>query len=252
MNLILFITTILSFLAGTAIYFISNYKIKSLPYFWQGIGKLTLKEIIQVIFISIFNTFIVLQLVKNILFENGHYDLVGRIAILIISVIIIELLIYLGLADLRTMSVPYGLTLFLIIALLILNIVLLFSFGLNSQIILWGNNAFTPLYNLIGGFIGGLVIGFIVFISKEELMGEGDIYLFAALGLILGVQRFISGFYITIFTASIVGIIWAIMRGKFKGVKMPLVPFIVLGIIFTMLYWPEVSNFMLSLFGMSI
>ena len=252
MNLIIFITIILSFLAGTAIYFISNYKIKSLPYFWHGIGKLSLKEIIKVIFVSIFNSFIVLQFLKHILFENDNYDLITRVIILIVSLVILELLVYLALADLRTMTIPYNLTLFLIILLFIINITLILTMGLNSQILLWGNNAFTPLYNLIGGFVGGLIIGFIVFISKEELMGEGDIYLFATLGLILGIQRFIAGFYITIFTACIAGIAWAIAKGKFKGVKMPLVPFIVIGIIFTLLYWAEVSSFMLSFFSVSL
>jgi prepilin signal peptidase PulO-like enzyme (type II secretory pathway) len=113
-------------------------------------------------------------------------------------------------------------------------IIALIFFGLVNIV-----NIFLPLPfigdsldNLSGGiFLSGLI--FIIFkLSKGGGMGEGDIYLFALSGLLLGFLGGLIALVITSLSGSLVGIIIALSKKKhIKGMKIQLAPYIAFGTI---------------------
>jgi prepilin signal peptidase PulO-like enzyme (type II secretory pathway) len=82
----------------------------------------------------------------------------------------------------------------------------------------------------IGGFIGAFVAGLIIYLivksTKGSGMGEGDIYLMAFAGFVVGIDGLIPLFLISSVSGSIIGIIKALKIKKFHGVQIQFVPFI--------------------------
>lgn len=101
-----------------------------------------------------------------------------------------------------------------------------------------------PLWNyLLAALIGGGILYAIAWLSefllKKEGMGGGDIKLFAFLGLLLGIERTL----LTIFVASLFGLLGGLMllksSGQGRDVHIPFGPFISLGAVCCYL-WGEV------------
>ena len=98
---------------------------------------------------------------------------------------------------------------------------------------------------LIGAFVGGGSIfmmgamGKLIF--RKESMGFGDVKLFAAAGLLLGLQGVITALILTIFSSALVfGV--GLMTGKIKaGDEQPLGPFIAASVSLDVLFRPELS-----------
>jgi prepilin signal peptidase PulO-like enzyme (type II secretory pathway) len=113
-------------------------------------------------------------------------------------------------------------------------IIALIFFGLVNIV-----NIFIPLPfignffdNLSGGvFLSGLI--FLIYkFSKGGGMGEGDIYLFALSGLLLGFLGGLIALVITSVSGSLVGIMVALSKKKhIKGMKIQLAPYIAFGTI---------------------
>lgn len=85
---------------------------------------------------------------------------------------------------------------------------------------------FPGLSGIFAGLIAGLIIAFVVKFTKGSGMGEGDIFLMAFAGILVGLSGFIPLFMISSITGSIIGIIKAIKVGKLHGVQIQFVPFI--------------------------
>lgn len=97
--------------------------------------------------------------------------------------------------------------------------------------------------HLLGGaiFFGGLL--FIAFITKGG-MGGGDIKLFGLLGLTLGLTNTFVVFILACFTGAIVGYIIKFVK---KGTKViPFVPYIAIGVFFTLLYGDVIWNVIIN------
>ena len=94
----------------------------------------------------------------------------------------------------------------------------------------------------------GFLIWIITKITKEKGMGEGDIYVYSMAGLLLGTDKIIPAFYITVFSALFVGIILAISRKKIKGTLIPFVPFITIGTLVAITFAPELLEIQRILF----
>ena len=78
----------------------------------------------------------------------------------------------------------------------------------------------------------------IYFLSRERAMGQGDVYLSAAVGFLLGWKAGFIGLYIAFVTGAIFGVLMILFhKKKFKS-KVAFGPFIVIGTV-TMLFWGE-------------
>lgn len=146
---------------------------------------------------------------------------------------------YLSVYDYKKQVIPAKLTYYLSYGLLIINIVLLFIIKLDA-VTFWVGNLYQPVYNLVAGATLSLLIWTLVYLSKEKWMGAGDIRLALVMGLMLGFQKITQGFYITIFSATIVGVLYGFKLGRFKNVPIPFVPFLALGLIVPIVFWEEV------------
>ncbi len=128
---------------------------------------------------------------------------------------------YLAYYDYKKMEVQPTLSLALIIVLGIVNI-LAFFFWKDTE---FGYN------NLLGGITLGVIFQLIVLLTKERGLGQGDVRIAIISGLLVGFDGLIPWLYITIFSSLLYGIIIAIKRRKFRGLKIPFVPFMVFGVV---------------------
>jgi len=168
--------------------------------------------------------------IKDLFQVNFSIALLYTLSILIF----ICFLLYLSIYDVISFSIPAIISkrmllfatfvnlLFLLLKLLLNNTEYAYIFGFINL---------GTISNLIGGLIGGGVIWLIVKISKEEAMGEGDIDILAAIGLMLGVPFIFYSFLYTLFSASIISILYVLLIKRFKGVLIPFVPFLSSGFV---------------------
>lgn len=185
------------------------------------------------------------------IFYQIHFVMIGinpiyQLLIMIISFLVVSALTFLAYFDYKTMEIPDTFSLYLLIGLIILNLVLLVIGGFNNSYLLWYGNLYTPIYNFLCMFIFGGLLGLIVFLSKGKAMGEGDIRIAMILGLILGLDKILSAFYIMIISAAIIGVIIMVRKKKFHGIAIPLVPFMVFGTIMAFLFSYELFQIFYS------
>ncbi|HQA99219.1 MAG TPA: prepilin peptidase, partial [Candidatus Dojkabacteria bacterium] len=88
---------------------------------------------------------------------------------------------------------------------------------------------------LLGAIILGSVFQLIVLLTKEKGLGQGDVRLAIISGILVGMDNLILWLYVTIFSALIYGLFLAKKKKKFKGLKIPFVPFMVLGMVVILL-----------------
>jgi prepilin signal peptidase PulO-like enzyme (type II secretory pathway) len=173
---------------------------------------------------------------------NDYHSGISSVLFLLVFDAVIVSLTYLAMVDLLYMYVPWILTLSLILLLSLINILLTFNTGISGFVTLWNGNPFYPFYNLVAGIGIGVITWAFVRYTQEKDMGSGDIYLGTIMGLIIGMHKILIGFYITIISASVIGIVYALYKRQFKGLRIPFVPFIVLGIMIVILFWGDIVN----------
>jgi leader peptidase (prepilin peptidase)/N-methyltransferase len=117
------------------------------------------------------------------------------------------------------------------ISLLSLNTLLFLLKGSNTEILIFNQWSFSPYQNMLSTLILGSIFQLIVLISKEKALGQGDVRIAIITGLLIGFNNLIYWAYIAVFSALIYGLLIASKRKKFKNLKIPFVPFMVLGII---------------------
>ena len=107
--------------------------------------------------------------------------------------------------------------------------------------------------SLLGALIcGGIVlilVRIIEFIVKKEVMGDGDIKLFAMIGLFLGVKNSLLVALLSVYIGAIFGII-SIVYNKIKKQEynsvIPYGPFISISTLTVMLYGKNIINWYLN------
>lgn len=87
--------------------------------------------------------------------------------------------------------------------------------------------------NLLAGAIGGVVVLALIALSKGKGLGTGDIYLVVFMGITLGPVGLIISTQLAIYIATVVGLAYALKRKQFHGLIVPLVPFLFLGWLLT-------------------
>lgn len=145
-------------------------------------------------------------------------------------------LLFLAYKDFKTFEVDHYISLIFIIIFSLLNILLFLIRGHEYQISLTPNWVYSPYQNLLGALALGSIFQLLVLVSKEKGLGQGDVRIAILCGFLLGINNLIVWLYITIFTALGYGIVVGIKRRKFKGTKVPFVPFMILGIVGTIIY----------------
>lgn len=197
---------------------------------------------------SIFSNFKSLNLFKKIFIIGfsivilffGFYSLIKifqfdgnllQTKILLIAGILITFIffLYLSIYDIMKYEIPGKITVLFPVFLLLINILIGIVIGFNNNFNIWEGNSTSAFLNILGGMVGALTIGLIVFLTKEKGMGEGDIWVIASLGFFIGLEKLVIGFYLSIFSALFISIIYAIHLKRFKGVPIPFVPFLVFG-----------------------
>lgn len=156
--------------------------------------------------------------------------------LLSILILIFLPLIFLAYKDFKTFEVDYYTSLILLILFSLFNTSLFIVKGSEFGISLTEKWTYIPYQNLLGAVALGAVFQLLVLLTKEKGLGQGDVRIAIICGLILGFNNLIPWLYITIFTALGYGIAIAIKRKKFKGTKVPFLPFMILGIVGTVIY----------------
>lgn len=178
------------------------------------------KEILPFLFIFIFS------FIYSLLVDFSLYS--------IFFFIVVSILLYLAYYDLLKMEVHNILSLSLLLGLCLINLYFFYTNGFAFEQML-GKYIFSPLNNLQGGILLGIIFQLIVLVSKEKALGQGDVRIALIVGLLVGFNNIIPWLYITVFSAIIYSVFWGIKVHKFRGLKIPFVPFMILGVLITVL-----------------
>lgn len=109
----------------------------------------------------------------------------------------------------------------------------------------FSRSALVGFINSLLGIISGGGLFFLIAILgekifRQEAMGGGDIKLMAMIGGFLGWKSILLTTFAASLTGSIVGIIYMIIKGKGKGLKVPFGPFIALGATVSLFFGQEI------------
>lgn len=102
------------------------------------------------------------------------------------------------------------------------------------------------LYLILGGILGALIIGTIVFLTRG--MGEGDIEIAGVCGLFLGYKLIIFALFLAVIIGGTAGIIILALKFKKAKEKIAFGPCIAIGTIISILYGKELIQYYLNLF----
>lgn len=187
---------------------------------------------------SISSRYAIVEFLTGLLFI-AIYNVYGFDIILIQGLVFISLLIIITFIDLDHYIIPDGLIII--------------------------GSTFAILFNLLGlgisvkdSIFGGLICGGSMFlliylielIVKKEVMGGGDIKLFAMIGLFLGINGGLLTILLSIYVGAIYGIIIIVgskIKKKEYNSMIPYGPFIAVGALITMLYGADIINCYLNL-----
>lgn len=142
--------------------------------------------------------------------------------------VLTSLLIVISMIDFDTQDVYTSTTIFGAVAGIIFVVIQQFVFKQGS------------LEYIIGGIVGAVIIGIVVFITRG--MGEGDIEIAGVCGLFLGWKGILIALFLGIVIGGIVGIIILLLKIRNAKDRMAFGPFIAIGTIISMLYGSEILN----------
>lgn len=155
----------------------------------------------------------------------GHFLIISSLFLI---------LAYLAYFDFKKMEVHNFLSFILLAFLLLLNLGIYIKSGSEGYIQITESWRYIPYENFIAAIILGAIFLLTVLLSKEKALGLGDVRIAIIAGLMVSYSNLVLWSYITVFSALIYGLLVA--RGKkMKGLKIPFVPFMVLGIVVVVL-----------------
>lgn len=145
------------------------------------------------------------------------------------------ILFYISYIDFKTMEIDNGISLALMLFLLLLNLFLHFFLDPEIGLVISDRFSYIPYDNFYLALFLGLIFLIVVLASKEKAMGSGDIRIAIIVGLLIGKDNTILWLYLTVFAALTYGLILGYKKKKFKGLKIPFAPFMILGAIASLL-----------------
>lgn len=148
--------------------------------------------------------------------------------------ILVSILIVISMIDYDTQFVFTSTTIFGAVAGLVFIIVQAFAYKSGTMDL------------VMGGIVGSICIGLIVFLTKG--MGTGDIEIAGVCGMFLGVKGILLGLFLAIIIGGIIGIIVLALKLKKAKDKMAFGPFIAIGSLISMIYGMELLQLYLNQF----
>lgn len=100
---------------------------------------------------------------------------------------------------------------------------------------------------LLGGLIGGGILGILVGISEERLMGAGDIKIGLAFGFLLGYPKSLVFLLLAFIIGAIVGTILILFGSKKLKSEIAFTPFLIIAGLITLIWGQTIINSYLSL-----
>jgi len=170
-------------------------------------------------------------------FKTFYYSTLDIVTIIkyVLIVILFLILAFLAYYDFKKLEVHNTISLVLMVIFVALNSSLFLIYGSELEIEILNNWTYSPYQNIIGTLTLGSIFQLIVLITKEKALGQGDVRIAIITGMIIGFNNLMFWGYITIFTALIYGFFLSYKKKRFKNLKLPLVPFMVLGILLMIL-----------------
>ena len=99
---------------------------------------------------------------------------------------------------------------------------------------------------LLGGLVGGGILGILVGISDERLMGAGDIKIGLAFGFLLGMQKSLLFLFLSFIIGAVVGLVLIIMNRKKMKSEIAFAPFLITAAIISILWGDYLVNLYLK------
>ncbi|MCX6810204.1 MAG: prepilin peptidase [Candidatus Berkelbacteria bacterium] len=99
---------------------------------------------------------------------------------------------------------------------------------------------------LLGGLIGGGILGIMVGISNEKMMGSGDIKIGLAFGFLLGIYRSILFLFLSFIIGAIAGLVLMASRKKKMKSEIAFAPFLILAAIISIVWGNQIVNLYLK------
>lgn len=100
------------------------------------------------------------------------------------------------------------------------------------------------VHNLLAGLGYAFFFQVIIWLTKQKGMGSGDVFIGLIIGLALGWPATVTAFYAMVFSASLVGIIYAGWKRSYKGTIVPLVPFLSFGFVVAYVWGYNIFSFL--------
>ncbi len=168
----------------------------------------------------------------------NYFQVVSISLILALAFFSVMLIIFM--IDLKTMIIPNK---FVLIALFIAIAYQLSVYPISTSLII--NMAIGGI-SVSGTLLALYVFG--IFILNKEVIGFGDVKLYTAIGVLLGMQYAFLSLFITVLVGGLVATILLVSKSKLiKNREMPLGPFICLATFIVYLYGPMIIDTYLQL-----
>lgn len=151
--------------------------------------------------------------------------------------LILDLFLFFAIYDLKHSIIPNKVVVPAVVVALVLNVSLVLFQGFDvfhSLITLFYEYHFG--WYILAGILAGVFIASVILITRGSGMGGGDLKLVVLMGLLLGPLKFLVAFYFALITGSVIGVIWAVHKRQFKGLKVPFGMFLSFGSIVAFLY----------------
>lgn len=174
--------------------------------------------------------FLLFLLLFGIFFLFYYFSFLNLVIYVTVS-IVSGVLICLAKYDFKYMEVQNSSSMTLLLFLFVFNIVLFLVLGSEYQYTIGKNFVFSTYDNFLGALLLGGLFQLIVLLSKEKALGQGDVRIALITGLLIGYSNLMLWSYITVFSAIAYAIFIGKKKGKLKGLYIPFVPFMILGIL---------------------
>jgi|GEM_PF-4980434 len=90
-------------------------------------------------------------------------------------------------------------------------------------------HVFLTLDTLYAALVGAIIVVALIVLSRGKGLGSGDVFIVAIMGICFGGKGLFLSAQLAVWMGTIIGIAYAIVKRKFRGLIVPLVPFLFLG-----------------------
>lgn len=171
--------------------------------------------------------FCILTALASVILVSGIYLLRRDLLFTIQAALIIPLLIYVSVVDIKLHMAPNWIA----VALAIIGIPNIIVAAINS-------NYTDLLFNRLLGVFAGFILLFIAALTSKGGIGAADMKITSALGLFMGVEGIFMGQLIGIFFAAIASVILLITKKADRKARIALLPYLSAGMVISM-YLPN-------------